>query len=148
MFLDQLDTAGSLPALATTMRFAAQRQRILAHNIANLETPSFTPADVDPSHFQRALGEAIHERRLSRSNGTSGAFEVGRTRQLEVGPGGRLTLTPRTATGNVMFHDRNNRDLERSMQALAENAGMFRTAADLMRNRATVLHWAINERSS
>jgi flagellar basal-body rod protein FlgB len=148
MFLEQLDTAGSLPALEATMRYASQRQKLLAHNIANLETPDFRPVDVSPDHFQRVLSEAIHDRRLTRRGGTSGAMPMDRTRQLEQGADGSLMLTPRTSTGNILFHDRNNRDLERMMQDLAENAGMFRTATDLMRNRVAVLHMAINERAS
>jgi len=148
MFLKQLDTAGALPALESTLRFSAQRQKLLSHNIANLETPDFRPADVDPAHFQRVLGEAIHGRRLRTPAGTHGALTLDRTRQIEQGPGGRLTLTPRTPSGNILFHDRNNRDLERMMQALAENSGMFRAATDLMRSRVSLLQQAISERTA
>ncbi|MEM1185828.1 MAG: hypothetical protein AAGI53_12615 [Planctomycetota bacterium] len=148
MFLDQLDTAGALPALETTMRFAARRQTLLSHNIANIETPNFRPADVDPAHFQRVLGEAVHERRLRTTSGTNGRLTLERTRQIEQGADGGLSLTPRTSSGNILFHDRNNRDLERMMQALAENAGMFRATTDLMRSRVSILQAAIAERTT
>ena len=148
MFLQQLDTAGALPALETTLRFAGARQKLLSHNIANLETPNFRPTDVDPAHFQRVLSEAIHDRRRMVPGGTSGRLGLDRTRQIEQGPDGGLRLTPRTSTGNILFHDRNNRDVERMMQSLAENAGMFRTATDLMRNRVSLLQQAIGERTS
>lgn len=147
MFLKQLDTAGALPALETTLRFAARRQTLLSHNIANIETPDFRPADVDPAHFQRVLSEAIHDRRSRGTAGTTGQLVLDRTRQIEQGPDGRLTLTARTASGNILFHDRNNRDLERMMQSLAENAGMFRATTDLMRSRVTLLQQAISERT-
>ena len=133
--------------METTLKFAAQRQKLLSHNIANLETPDFRPADVDPAHFQRVLGEAIHDRRLQKSNGTHGRLMLDRTRQIEQTAGGDLVLNPRTATGNILFHDRNNRDLERMMQSLAENAGMFRTATDLMRSRVGLIRDAISERT-
>ena len=59
---------------------------------------------------------------------------------------GRLRLDPRTSSGNILFHDKNNRDLERTMQSLVENASMFRVATDLFRNRTTLLRDAIAER--
>lgn len=145
MFLDDLATAGSLPALAATMRFAGQRQRLLAHNVANLETPDFRPIDVDPGHFQRELASAI-DRRRARTGGGHGALEFGRTKQLEPGEGGALVLKPRTASGNILFHDRNNRDLERTMQDVVENVTAYRVASELLRARGGVLRAAITER--
>jgi flagellar basal body rod protein FlgB len=46
----------------------------------------------------------------------------------------------------VLFHDRNNRDLERLMQGLAENTTTYRVAADLLRSRYDVLRTAISQR--
>ena len=145
MFLDQLATAGSLPVLGATMRFAAERQKLLSHNIANLETPHFRPVDVEPRAFQRTLQEAIGDRR-GRTAGTHGKLRIDETRQIKQGSDGSITLDPRTPTGNILFHDRNNRDLERTMQKMVENAGQFRLAAELMRARGSVLNTAITER--
>lgn len=145
LFIDQLNTAGALPTLEATMRFSAKRQQLIAHNIANLETPNFTPVDVDPRHFQSVLRDAVDERR-GRARGTFGPIDMDETRQLEQRADGGLTLRPLTHSGNIAFHDRNNRDLERTMQQLAENAAAFRLASDLMKNRTGVLRSAISER--
>jgi len=127
------------------LRFAGQRQRILAHNIANIDTPDFRPADADPRRFQRQLAEAL-DRRTARTGGQHGALELRGTREVRPTPGGGLELTPRTASGNVLFHDRNNRDLERMMQGMVENASMYRVVSDLMRTKGAQLSAAIGER--
>lgn len=145
MFLTSVLTSGSLPSLEATLRFAGQRQAILAHNIANLTTPGFVPLDVSPSAFQQALSKAIEERR-TRTGGEHGRLELKSTREVEMEAGGRLRLTPRTPPDGVLFHDRNNRDLERAMQSLAENAGVFRITAELIRHRVEHLRGAIAER--
>jgi flagellar basal-body rod protein FlgB len=103
--------SGCLPVLEMTARFAARRHELLAHHIANADTPDFRPLDVSPADFQRLLG-----------------------------------LVPRTPSRNILFHDRNNRDLERTMQALAENTGAFRVSIDLLRSRYQAIHAAIGER--
>lgn len=147
MFLNQLNSAGALPALEMTMRFAGQRQRLIAHNVANLETPNFQPMDVSPRKFQRMLADAIDERR-DRNGGASGNLSWNETGEVQRGRSDphALRLDPRTASSNIMFHDRNNRDLERTMQAMVENAAAFRVAGDLMRSRVALLRETISER--
>jgi flagellar basal body rod protein FlgB len=67
------------------------------------------------------------------------------TREVHI-TGQGLQLTPQTPSGNILFHDRNNRDLERNMQALAENSAYFRTSAELLRSRFELLRTAISQR--
>jgi len=143
--IESLATAGSIPALEMTLKFAGARQRVIAHNIANIDTPGFQPKDADPVDFQRLLGEAVEARR-GRNGGTSGSLQWEGSRQIKRGPGGSLRLEPQTPSGNVLFHDRNSRDLERSMQDLVENAGMYRIASDLLRSRFQIIQAAIAER--
>lgn len=146
MFLDEISTAGALPALAMAMQFAGQRQRLIAHNIANFETPNFRPVDVAPRHFQKVLQGAVAARR-ERTGGGHGALEWEETRELRRERGsGDMMLKPRTPSGNILFHDRNNRDLERTMQAMVENAGAYRVASELLRARGGVLVAAMTER--
>jgi flagellar basal-body rod protein FlgB len=124
--IDQLDTAGALPALDAAIRFAGARHTVIAHNVANLETPGYQPRDVDPHAFQSALADAIEARRAGETGsrgGAHGGLGLESTREIEIGADGRMRLDPRTSSGNILFHDRNNRDLERTMQSLVENAG-------------------------
>jgi len=145
--IKDLASSGAIPALELTMRFAGARQRIIAHNIANLDTPNFQPKDVSPRDFQEMLGEAIDARR-SNNGGAAGDLEWRETRQVQRSPDGGLTLEPLADAPGVLFHDRNNRDLERLMQSMVENAGMFRVASDLLRQRYSMLRAAISERAA
>lgn len=141
-----LNSSGALPALELTMRFAGERQRLLAHNIANIDTPNFVARDVDPKAFQALLADAV-DRRQDRNGGSSGGLD------WEEGGGlarGRhpdsIELRPSTAHGGVLRHDRNASDLERLMQDMVENASMFRVAADLIRRQKSTLLTAIAQR--
>ncbi|MHA1152522.1 MAG: flagellar basal body protein, partial [Alphaproteobacteria bacterium] len=37
------------------MEWLSQRQKVLADNIANADTPNYQPRDLNPSEFQRIL---------------------------------------------------------------------------------------------
>lgn len=142
-WLSDLTSSGSLPALEMTLRFAGERQKLIAHNIANLTTPDFRQVEVSPRAFQSALARAVEARR---QRGGVGSLALESGREISQRPDGSLKLTPRTATGGVLAHDRNNRDLERLMQDLAENTAVYRTAADLYKNRADLVKTAISQR--
>jgi flagellar basal-body rod protein FlgB len=134
-----------VPALEATLRFAGERQKLIAHNIANLTTPNFIQTDVSPETFQRTLAAAIEKRREA-GGGMQGALELDGGRDLAVGADGSLGLRPRDSSGNILFHDRNNRDLERLMQDQTENAGVYRITAELLRSRYQMIREAIAER--
>ena len=140
----ELVNSGATSALESVMRFTAGRQRLIAHNIANLTTPGFQGKDVSVRGFQEQLREAIERRR---EQGGIARLQLADTSEVKDARDGSLTLDPQTFTGNVLFHDRNNRDLERSMQDLVENATAFRVASDLLRSRYAVLNAAISERA-
>lgn len=148
MFLSGLLSSDAIPALEMTARFAAQRQGVIAHNIANLETPDFRPMDASPRAFQRMLGRAIDDRR---ERGGRGGLAWRETREVRRPAGGgrgpyEFRLAPRTPSSNILFHDRNNRDEVRLMQDLVENAGVFRVATDLLRTRYALVNNALGER--
>lgn len=146
--IGELSGGGAIPALEMTMRFAGARHRLIAHNIANISTPDFRPMDVSVTDFQRVLGEAIDKRRESGSGAGAAAGELmmKETRELRRAANGGLELRPGTASGGVLFHDRNNRDTERMLQDLVENATVFRVASDLLKSRYQMLNTAIGER--
>lgn len=135
---------GSISVLERVVQFTSARQAVLADNIANLSTPYFKPRDVDPREFQRALGEAIDDRR-QQPDGITGDLHLRDTPQIEY-HAGALTLSPGSRNENITFHDRNNRDVERIMQDLAENAMTHRLAIDMLRNQFDMLRTAIRER--
>lgn len=145
MLFDDLANSGSSPALEQMLRFAGARQRLLVHNIANLDTPDFRPLDASPHDFQRTLARAVHERR-ARNGGEQGELILQDNREVTFEQGGGMRLTPRTPSSGILYHDRNNRDLERQMQALAENTIAYRVASDLLRRNNDLLRTAISQR--
>lgn len=150
MFIDGLVNADSMPVLEAAAQFAARRQGVLVHNIANFSTPNFQQRSVSVEGFRSTLEEAVSERRRQ-FGGNRGELnlrdssEVRSTRD----PSGqmRLEITPGTPSGNILFHDRNDRDLERSMADLTETVASFRVATDLFRTRIQLLQSAITERA-
>lgn len=145
MLLQDVLSSGALPALEATIRFAGARNRLLAHNIANISTPNFRQTDVSPRDFQRMLGEAV-DRRRARTGGEHGGLDLAGDRQLRVRGDGSFELNPTMSMGGVLAHDRNNRDLETLMQNLTENLGAYQVATDLMRSRMGTLATAISQR--
>lgn len=125
------------------MRFASRRQAIIAGNIANIETPDYRPMDVSVDGFRRSLAAAVEVRRGA---GGNGELRLRDTREVQTLPDGAMTLTARTASQGVLFHDRNNRSLERLMQDNVENVGAFRVASDFLRTRYDLLKMAIAQR--
>ncbi len=135
---------GAMPALERMVQFTGRRHDVLTHNIANLSTPYFKPADLDSASFQKALGDAI-DRRRQRPNPTDGPLLLRNTRELEFHDGG-IAARPQRANDGILFHDRNNRDLERTMQHLAENTMVHNAGIEMIRNQFDMLRTAIRER--
>lgn len=143
MGMGDLSSGGAVPALEMLLRFAGQRQRFIAGNIANISTPNYQPRDVSVQGFQKALSSAIEARR---AKGGVGPLEWQETRELRRDLRGDLRLVPTEPSKNILFHDRNNRDLERMLQAQTENSFAYRVAVDLLRGRMEQLRAAIAER--
>lgn len=140
-----LGNSGAMPVLEQLLRFTGARQRLIASNIANLDTPDYRPLDVSPRSFQAALREAVETRRR---NGPDAPLQLPRTGEVEQLPDGHLVVRPGTPSPNVLYHDRNNRDFETMVQQLAENGMAFRLATDLLRRENDVLRTAISQRVS
>ena len=139
--IQNLTTGDALPVLERLVQFAGQRHRLIVNNIANFDTPGFRPANVSVRGFQEQLGEAIDEARQS-----GGVVQPQDSAEVEFQPDG-LRLHPEPAGENILFHDHNDRDLERTMQDLVENFMTFRAASELIRSRFDLINSAIAERA-
>ncbi len=142
--IDGVTNGDAIPVLERLFQFAGGRHRLIANNIANLDTPDFRPVDVSVESFQAELGRAVDERRERHGN-SGGDLYLEASRQVEL-EADRMILHPEPLGDNILFHDRNDRDPERLMQSLVENFMSFRTAADLLRNRFQLINTAIRER--
>ncbi|MHC4992835.1 MAG: flagellar basal body rod protein FlgB [Planctomycetota bacterium] len=133
--IESVTNADSIPVLERLMDFAASRHKLIAGNIANLSTPDYRPVDLSVSEFQAELAEAVDERR-ERSGNQGG--------ELRFAPATERAAEP--AGYSLLYHDRNDRDVEQTMQDLVENFMTFRLAAQFMRSRFDLINTAIRER--
>lgn len=139
--IDGMTNGSSLPALERSVQYMAARQKLLAANLANIETPGYRPTDVSPAAFQRALREALEKDKTDAQGGL--AFDD--SAPVSFGAAG-TELKPETLAENIMFHDGNDRSIERLMQKMQENVYGFRMASQLLRNQFELLNSAIRER--
>lgn len=140
---------GAMPALERMAQFTGERNKLIANNIANFSTPYYKAVDMDPRAFQAQLRDAIDRRRSTAE--ARGGRPMGEMDLRSGGPAmtdanGRLTFEPTQTNENILYHDENNRDLDRTMQDLVENTLVHRATIDLMKNQFDMLELAIRGR--
>lgn len=143
--LTDLTNSGAIPTLAAALRFAGERQKLIANNIANASTPNFIQKDVSVADFRSQLAAAVDDRRRQ-TGGDFGPFPFRDSKEVKLGADGRVELNPESPHGSILFHDKNNRDLEHLMQDSVENAAFYRMNVDLLRTRFDILRVAITQR--
>lgn len=144
MFLTDIVNRGTLPALEKLSAFTEHRQRVLAENIANIDTPNYKAKHLDPKAFQVALGEALDRRKEDKTQ----PFIMDTHEQFRTDERGRLVVTPTVHPENILFHDGTNVSIEKQMSALAENAMTHELSNELLRGKFTGLLTAIRGRMS
>ena len=129
---------GSLEFHAQALSLRAERQRVIASNIANADTPGYQARDFDfASALRQATGSASGQGGIG-SGIASGVMNP-------VGPGGRLQPTLRYAVPAQTNLDSNSVDMDRERAAFADNAvkyestlrfinGSVRTMLDSMKS--------------
>ena len=118
--LNRLFAGGSLPALEAMLTFASARQKLLAANIANVDTLGYKTRDLSEPGFQRLLERLLggQEERVEFKTGP--AADAGRVK-----PGG------------------NNVDLEIEMSKMVRNSALHSTAASLLAQQFAMLREAV-----
>jgi len=143
MWIQRLTTSPLTHALELTARFAEERHRILAENVANIDTPDYRTKRLDRDVFQSALREALqraedprHERLDLRGNA-----------QVSTTATGGLRVKPAIKPAdNVLFHDGRNASIEKLMTDVQENALTYSLAVKLLEKRFDGLLTAIRGR--
>jgi flagellar basal-body rod protein FlgB len=143
MWIDRLTDSPITHALELTARFAEERHKVLAENVANIDTPDYHTKQLDPEAFQRSLNDALaraagsHERRL----------ELRGDAQVSTTPEGELAVQPTVRPAdNILFHDGRNASLETLMTDLQSNALDYNLATSLLGKRFDGLMRAIRGR--
>lgn len=140
MFLGDITNRGNIPVLAKLMAFAEARQKVLADNIANIDTPGYKVKNLDPRVFQAALGQAMDER----GSDPRKPLRLPSTEQFYEDDFGHLVVTPvEDPAQNILFHDRTNASIETLMSQVAENVMTYTLVSQLLKNSFDGLKTAI-----
>jgi len=105
---------GLLDFQSEALVLRAERQRLIASNIANADTPGYQARDFD---FAQALREATGSSNGANTLGAPIAGDV-----LAEGTGSRAATDLRYATPSQTNLDRNTVDMDRERAAFADNA--------------------------
>ena len=131
MFIERLLNDGNAPLLEQTVRFAAQRHKLIAENVVNVSTPGYRQKDLSVERFQAMLADRAEDRR--RAPPGSVDFDDIRAEVEEPQRG-------------ILFHDGSNRSMEQLMADQAKNAMMHNLAIELLRRQFQSLKAALSER--
>ncbi|MFQ5494025.1 MAG: flagellar basal body rod protein FlgB [Phycisphaerae bacterium] len=129
MNLSSLTNRGSTPALVKTLAFSQAHLKVIAENVANIQTPGYRAKQLDVRAFQRALRAA-----LDAKGGDAGKSLVVKSgREVATDADGFLRVTPsEVPVENILFHDGTNLSLERQMAKLAETGMTHELATTLL----------------
>jgi flagellar basal-body rod protein FlgB len=124
-----------LAALRTKMQWHQERQRVLAENISNANTPNFKPSDLVEPKFDKggsAVGGGLGSLPMSRTSATHiGATGGGQTFK---GDGGRSGFLTKPAGNAVNLEDQmlkvsaNQMDYAAATSLYTRSLGMLKTA--------------------
>lgn len=124
-----------LSMLTKSMRWHQERQRLLAENVANSDTPNFKPRDLAPLALDRSAASPSAELTLARTDPRhlaaeggadgSGSFQANRSGGFEIRPAG------------------NGVSLEEQMMQVAANQMDYQTATTVYRHSLNLIKTAI-----
>ena len=117
----------SMPTLERLIAFTEQRHDLLVNNIANIDTPGYKVKDLDVRKFQQDMSEAIKNRSTQQNTGSAQQAKIDFNQY-------------------VLFHDGNNRSIEKQMTAITKNSVMHNAAVELLKSRYQLLERAISLR--
>lgn len=131
MFVSRMLNQDSQPVLEQLLQFTAARHKVLAENIANIDTPNYRQKDLSVERFQQMMQERLEKRESAPAESVS--FDDVQ---------GELT----NPNDGILFHDGNNRSAEQLMSEFAKNALMHNMAVEMLRKQYSMMEMALKER--
>lgn len=132
MFVSKMLNQDSSPVLEQMLQFTAARHKLLAENIANIDTPNYQQKDLSLQHFQQMMQDRI-DRSAGAPAGSVSFDDI--QNQIE------------NPTNTLLYHDGNNRSTEQLMSEFAKNALMHNIAVEMLRKQYSQLDMALKERA-
>jgi flagellar basal-body rod protein FlgB len=119
--------------LKKTLDLRSAKQRIIASNIANADTPGFSPSRLE---FEKELDQALQGQGKTTAT-HPGHFSIGNI-DLE-GVSGTLT----THSDTTGIGDQNGVSVDEEMLALSENELLYESAAQLLKKKLSLLSYVV-----
>lgn len=123
--MEGLYSRGSIGALDSLLSFAGARHRVIAGNIAHVDTAGYKARDLSTADFEASLAKAFRGR---------GPWPSGEAASMEATDAGMLKA------------DGNNVDLDIEMGRMVKNQSLYTTAAALLAQQFAQLRSALAER--
>jgi flagellar basal-body rod protein FlgB len=138
MFGDLLFSKTNLPAINNTLDAAMLRSKVIANNIANVNTPGYHRTEVS---FEKELREALDRGNLQGAQTDERHLQLGRKDLGSVKPQAYRPVDPTLPSGV------NNVDVDTEMAKLAETQIMYNYGVKFGQNVFRKLNAAIQGRS-
>ncbi len=126
----------TMELLQKALNVASLRQDVLAHNIANVNTPGFKRSFVS---FEESLQQALGSKKKMQVTASQPGHLKGRKQLEEVEP------QVRTDYSTSLREDGNNVDIDAEMVQLAANSINYQAAINRLNGKISTLRYVINE---
>jgi flagellar basal-body rod protein FlgB len=123
--IDNLINSTEITGLDRVVAFTEARHQVLANNIANIDTPGYKMKDLNVEKFQSDLHAAMEARSAGQAEGEA-------------------LQTSTDYDQYLLFHDQNNRSIDKQVTTITQNAVMHNAAIELLRSRYQLLQRAIS----
>ena len=131
MFIDRLINQTNAPLVEKVLKFASARQKLIAENVANVDTPGYRQKDLSEAKFFSML----RERAAARRDAAPGSL----------GYDG-LNVDVENPQAGILFHDQNNRSMEQLASDQAKNGMLYMLAIELLKKQFSSMEMALKER--
>ena len=133
MFIERMMNETNAPLVERVLQFAADRHKLIAENMANVDTPGYRQKDLSQAKFFSMLRERAAQR-TSGVPGTVGFDDV--------------SVDVDQPTKGILFHDMNNRSMEELASEQAKNGLLYTMAIEILRKQYSQMEMALRERVS
>lgn len=128
-------------SLEQVLGFTYARQKVMADNVANIDTPGYKMKDLRTEDFDKYMQKALV--RSERTNPNIFRLDAPRLDRLEEDASNRHPDAE--SLRGIVFHDDNDRMAEKLMVKMTQNSQKFSHAASLLRNQINILRAVITE---
>lgn len=136
--LNEMFANSPIPVLEQLVNFSQSRHKILASNVANIDTPGYKTRDLSTEQFQNKLKSAIGERDTAATTANYGSMS-----QIHVDPFDKV----REGMNNILYHDQSNVGIEQQVAEITKNHMQHNLALTIINSQFRLLQTAVSERA-